>query len=540
MDTSPLKVFVAEDEYLLRTTIRERMDWDTLGYSFAGEASDGALALEAIEEILPDVVITDIEMPFLNGIDLCSHLENRFPWIRVVILTGHQEFSYARDALHYGVKEFLLKPLKKEELIEALRRIAGEIENERRRVKELEQLKESEKESRAVLRERFLYQLTTGMLFTEEIEEKFRVLEIPPRKRYFIVGIVYIQSLESTDLIGLEMVCKKILDRYPNVLRYYPEYNKIVVIVTEDSENLLEDLIYISLRSFQRILRKNLQKECFIGIGSCYEGYAGVASSFREASNIVNYYFLYEKGSIVAFEDLGKHFSGTGELSLPKQEDLELFFRHGKKEEIGDFISDYYKTCLSCSNLEPLHVFYFLIIDLLKQGDAFCFNFFGLSLQEVLEMKENTSEMLMNIKTYEDFSELLAGIFNKIISFRETQKESKHSMQIKTAKKYIKEHFGKPELSLAAIAEVTGMSPAHFSSVFRQEAGVTYIEYTTEIRIEEAKQLLCETALRSSDISYKVGYTDTHYFSYLFKKRTGMTPTEYRKTHQEVENDETG
>jgi two-component system response regulator YesN len=173
------------------------------------------------------------------------------------------------------------------------------------------------------------------------------------------------------------------------------------------------------------------------------------------------------------------------------------------------------------------------MIDFLNKSDIFLKTLFNVSLDSISPDFTNLSSVNEKIKDFPQFTEQIKVFIAKIIEFRDEQRQLKHVFQLNLAKKYIKDSCHSHELNLESIAKVSGMSPAHFSTIFRQEVGITYIEYLTDIRIEEAKRLLSETRMRSSDIAYEVEYTDPQYFSYLFRKKTGMSPTEYRKTHTE-------
>ena len=160
------KVFLVEDEIVTREGIRDNVDWKAHGFEFCGEAPDGEMALPAIHSTCPDVLITDIKMPFMDGLQLCKIVRQRWPSIKTIILSGHDEFEYAQQAIELGVTEYLLKPLGAQDLHRALCRLAAQLDQEREEQERLRRLREQVEENRALLRERLLFKLLVGGSFS--------------------------------------------------------------------------------------------------------------------------------------------------------------------------------------------------------------------------------------------------------------------------------------------------------------------------------------------------------------------------------------
>jgi len=158
----PYKAFFVEDEIVTREGIRDNVDWRANGFEFCGEAPDGEMALPLLQATQPDLLITDIKMPFMDGLELCKIVRERMPRVKIVILSGHDEFEYAQKAINLGVTEYLLKPVTAQDLQKVLHRIAAQIDRERREQEDLEKLKSQVEENRTVLRERLLLNLVMG------------------------------------------------------------------------------------------------------------------------------------------------------------------------------------------------------------------------------------------------------------------------------------------------------------------------------------------------------------------------------------------
>lgn len=369
------KVFIVEDEELLRTGMRDNVKWKENGYEFCGEASDGEEALPLVRKIIPDIIITDIKMPFMNGLELSKIIKEESPNTKIIVLTGYDEFDFAREALSIGADEYILKPFSASKLIEALNGISQKIQKDK--------------------------------------EKKIWNYE-----KYII----------ERDLV------KKLKEK---------EYN-----VNED---------------------------------------------FYKNDN----------------------------------ENIEEFFKFGKLEHIESFLDEYMKRLESASLHSYIYTYYTLM------------NIFMIASKFIRDMKESVNEIIpemkdmevlcLSINSIEELRVHINQIFVRILSFRDNHKVDKYGKIIEEAKKFINKKYMIPELSLNLVAYNINVSPNHFSTIFKNGTGEAFIDYLTKIRINKAKEYLNSSPMKTYEIAESVGYADSHYFSYIFKKITGLTPSEYRK-----------
>src|SRR5512135_2324400 len=187
------KAFFVEDEIVTREGIRDNVDWHGNGFEFCGEAPDGEIALPLIQTTQPDLLITDIKMPFMDGLELCKIVRERMPWVKIVILSGHDEFEYAQKAINLGVTEYLLKPVTAQDLHHVLQRIAAQIDREHREQEHLEKLKSQVEENRTALRERLLLNLVMGAVSSAEAIEKGHLLGLDLVAGCYLVVVVRIE-----------------------------------------------------------------------------------------------------------------------------------------------------------------------------------------------------------------------------------------------------------------------------------------------------------------------------------------------------------
>jgi len=359
------KVFFVDDEASMRAGIRESIEWENSGFTLAGEAPDGEMALSLMQEIMPDILITDIRMPFMDGIELSRQAKKTMPWVKIIILSGHDEFEYAKQAIAIGVEDYLLKPVTSSKLMEILTIVAERIDKERR----------------------------------------------------------------------------------------------------SNVENLIASMQDISLSG--KMPLKNIDK-------------------------------------------------------LPIIDKL----RYATKADAPRFVDDYLDSFDSTA-ITSIIFLYYIFMDILLSSSKIIEEFGG-DAKEVLSEYFDASQLLHDDTGIDRIKALLTSLMESVIEFRDNATGSKYSDIIVKAQEYIKKNYSDKDISLHTVAKEVSISPNHFSTIFSRETGETFISYITSVRIEQAKVLLKTTTLRTSDVGYEVGYNDTQYFSYVFKKQTGMTPKEFR------------
>lgn len=378
-----IKIFLVEDEFVVREGIKKNVDWAGHGYDFIGEAGDGELALPLIRAGKPDIVITDIRMPFMDGLELSRRIKAEFPETEIIILSGYAEFEYAKEGLKIGVSEYLTKPINSEDLLHAVDVIAAQIVEKKKNRGVNEKLAEVQNDLVGRIKEMYS---DIGLK-----SDDFDAAAIDPK---------------SVNMAGVEAFLKtgKLADADSFVEKYLNDLNG-----SEDSFIFRQ---YISL------------------------GLYFAASSF--------------------VEDLG----------LNKNEIPALDLKSG-----------------------------------------------------VLNSTESTKEYL-------------SSVFKSAISGRDRVARGRYGSLLDDAVSYISEHYGDSSLSLNTVADAVNVTPNYLSNLFSQQSGKNFVKYITDLRIEKAKELLLCTSKKSSEICEEVGYDDPHYFSSIFKKTTGMTPTQFREGGQ--------
>jgi two-component system response regulator YesN len=518
------KVFFVEDEVVTREGIRDNVDWQASGFEFCGEATDGEMALPLLRTARPDVLITDIKMPFMDGLQLSKLVRERMPWVKIVILSGHDEFEYAREAINLGVTEYLLKPVTVQKLQETLQKLAVQLDQEKKERENLHKLQEQVEENRVALRERLLLKLVVGAISPTEAIEKGQMLGLDLVARYYLVVILKIELRDRSEQFDYDEY-QRALDSVaalaeadPDVFFLKKDFDDLILIIKGAAPDILEeerDLLVDEIRKMTADTRYQVTASA----GAVQTRIADICQSFVEALvNIQNRPGENRIGENQVIE--------RAELLKVDKAAVEDYLRCGTRDEFDAFFDAYIRP-LGESALKSSLIKNYVFVDVVLAA-ARLVNDLGGDIDRVIPELNSIETVLSNIRTIEQLRDQACKILSSGLAFRDSQRSGQYKNLVRVAKEYMEQHFVDPELSLNEVASRVNLSASHFSVVFSQETCQTFKEYLTEIRIKRAKELLRTTSLRSADIAYRIGYNDPHYFSSVFKKNTGLSPIEFR------------
>ena len=525
-------VFLVEDEIVTREGIRNSIPWKSTPYTLAGEAPDGEIALPALREIKPDILITDIKMPFMDGLALARIIKRDQPWIKIIILSGHDEFEYAKQAISIGVEEYLLKPVSAQDMLSSLEKVTREIEKEKIRLTSIENLKQRIQSSEDIIREKWLCELITGQINTINAIETAQNFGIDLIATGYIIMVVEIftTSENYTQLSLVKEIIGTLLKDRDDFLLFPQSMEKLIILGKNISEDSLDDIIYTLAQGLKFETERNTACSLAIGIGSVVEHIEEIFHSYADADKAIRYMRLTGKKNIIGAGDM-KWSKANGPIPVESDYITERI-RFAVYTDIPSIISQYMEIIgeksVGNGNSSYFAIAYSDIVD------SVCCLISDLQgnprdvVPEVYTVNHITEASSSRIQ----FSETAGMLVERWIDYRDSHIQTKHHMKIREAKKYINEEFVRPDLSLNDVASYVNVSPNHFSTIFSQEAGETFIEYLTSVRINKAKQLLLRGNMKSSDIAFEVGYNDPHYFSYIFKKNCGMSPREFRSSEK--------
>ena len=530
-----LKVFLVEDEFVVRQGIKNNIDWKSHGYDFCGEAADGELAFPMIQKLKPDIVITDIRMPFMDGLVLSRLIKKELPWVEIIILSGSEEFEYAKEGIKIGIAQYLLKPINGEELLKEVDAVSEKI-RERHKENEIRDKYIKEMEENFLKEQKDLFQyLVTGSKSAAQLLEMADRLDIDISAMWYNIVLIKIQSTYhayeefSNSLIEIEEKLKEIADE-ASLLIFDRNLEGKALLFKGDSK---EEIIKIQngyLDKIKDMLMEYENVRYFGGIGIPVNRLGELTVSFEKASHAFAHRYLVNESLILKCEEVEQgvyiekekfNISNVNPKHMDRNK-IREFLKVGDKEEVIYFVDEFFKdlgTNVMKSNMFRQYIImdaYFCVADFLED--------IKISRDEI-ETFDADSGILQSEKTAVNY---IVRIIKKALELREKTASNRYGDIVGEVMDYIEQNYADEELSLNLLASHVNFSPNHLSMIFSQQTGKTFIKYLTDLRMNKAKELLRCTGKRSSSIAVEVGYRDPHYFSYLFKKTQGITPTQYR------------
>lgn len=534
-----LKVFLVEDESIVREGLRDNIPWQQYGYKFVGEASDGEMALPLIQKTKPDVLLTDIKMPFMDGLSLSRIVHQEFPDMKIIIISGYDDFEYARQAIAVGVEQYLLKPITRVNLQKVLSELKTKIENEQEQKNYQEKFQSETREYEQFSRTNFFMKVFEGRMPVQEIYEEAAKLSLKLNAPCYNLMMFSLQEkresanggFESEDFARKREELLHYFVRYPEYLVFRWNINTYGVLLQCGVEQMKE-LTDRCMENVERICQPAEDVlDWYAAVGEPVERLSMLAECYSNVNHYFAYRFLIPHAHIFTKEITESYMpreegGKIGDIDSAKvdQELIRDFLLKGSHDEIADFVDSYLlsiKEALKSRLFQNYLVFHIHFVTM-AYVEAI-----GYDKKEFLKLLGEDQIQDVNL-SIEELSPYIQNILEKAMELRDRESDNQSKKVLKKALEYIEDNYTQETLSLNTAASAVNVSPSYFSAIFSQAMEITFIEYVTQKRMEKAKKLLRQTEKHSGDIALEVGYKDPHYFSFVFKKTQGCTPREYR------------
>ena len=512
-----LKVLIVDDEMLIRKRLRYGFEWEELGFIIEGEAEDGAKALEMMMKNEYDVAIVDIAMPGLNGVELTKELRNRQCNTDIIFLTGHSDFQYAKQAITYGVFDYILKPINEDDFVASLLR--------------LKEKKEKQKITDRVMDSKLFSDFFKDKkLYGKRFDQIQIFLENSELKIERDVAIIMLQitqmvetNLELDEIFAIaeNIFPSKIVENHYLFFDIYRNYVVIIAQFPEESKEIIRKEFEKTIHQME----KDRHLVIWCGISEVFKELRKTIEAYDEALNALNNARIM--GETILFHmDLEKY---QGVYKIPEEKIWE--FRKavtgGNYQECCCFLEDCF------SNMESRMVNFDCVVRNIDKIFLEITDSGAISEKELKKIWNgywNIEKILTNLMDYGEILEWCENLLYIIIQHdMKAPPEKKGSEMINRTCMYIKSNFQNGNLSQREIAEAMGVTAPYLSSVFKKEMGISVMQYITLSRMEKAKEYLFHTDMRIREISEKVGFNDEYYFSRIFKKHCGLSPQQIRK-----------
>lgn len=536
-----LKVFLVEDESIVREGLRDNIPWQQYGYEFVGEASDGEMALPLIQKLKPDVLLTDIKMPFMDGLSLSRLVHQEFPDMKIIIISGYDDFEYARGAIQVGVEQYLLKPITRAAMQKVLAELKTKIENEREQKTFQEKFQSEAREYEQFSRTDFFVKVFEGRMPVQDIYEEAAKLSLKINAACYNILLFNLQERKIGENMGMES--EDFARKREELLHYFVRYPENLVfrwnvntygVLIKGSVEQMPELVARSLENVERICHPAQETlDWYVAVGEPVERLSLLAQCYSNANHLFAYRFLMPgqhvfTGETVRLNIPGKEEGGRiGNIDSSKMDSeiMRDFLLHGVKDEVEDYVENYLLSLGEAlqsamfRNYLTIHA-YFVTVAFVES--------LGCEKEELIQFM--TDRGLTPERQYdaEELQDYFCGLIEKALELRDRESDNQSERILKKALSYIEENYSQESLSLNLVAGEVNVSANYFSAIFSRAMQVTFVEYVTGKRMEKAKKLLRQTQMHTGEIAQEVGYKDPHYFSFVFKKTQGCTPREYR------------
>lgn len=531
-----LKVLIIDDETLIRRGLQEIIDWGDLGFQIAGEASDGELGLELIQSVKPEVVVTDIKMPYMDGLQMIDACCLEGVKTRYIILSGYDEFDYAKKAMKNGVMHYLLKPVSQKELIQVLLQIREEIESEEQNTVYLQTLEKKLQENYEILREKFIHDLVTAKLSMRQLVEKdLEYYQIKFDSRYFAI-ILFEADNRSEDTTYSEnsekdrqklrmIICDtaaKVLKRHHLEFVFSGYEDEVIFAVNSVGAQELERGV---LKEVSIMVRNVTEHSISAGVSSTAVGINKLPVLYRQAQAALKYKLFEGDGSILFYSDMDNSYKAKYFFPYDKAKLLIYSVIDCDKEKAIVILDSIVEEVDSRKDLSPHHIYRMFteILFLLRKA----LDEAGVNIEQIEKEDVLSSQVITSKRTLEELRVWINGIINNTVNYLQKRLSNTTNENIDKIILFIRTHYAE-DITLETISKRFYIEPTYFSKLFKKATGQTYLTYLTEIRIQRACELLRNPDTKVYEIAEKVGYEDQRYFSQIFRKYTKMTPTEYK------------
>jgi len=531
------RVLIVDDEFRIGMLIKKLIKWDEIGLECVAVVDNGETAYNIIISENPDIVITDIRMPKINGLDLICMTKEKNEQVKFIVISGYKEFEYAHRALQYEVNDYLLKPVNEEELNKVLRKIQKEITNECVKQKEEEQLKKTVTASVQIIKSNLLRNIIeqTESTSVDEMKEDYNLHRSATAYRGIDIKLDYWDYKKNDkrqDRLTIEKVISIIEKNFKGNVRDQLICEKdnlnIYCLINYELSNSKEikNIINCILSEIQEYLLGFEQYEATIGIGSEETEFGEIRFSIRESYRAVQNRIKLGTGRLIYAESvrLENQIEVQKYLDIYKEAFLISIVSYSKVS-LEQSINQIYSELQFKENID-----FSCYYDIAKELIDMFFNHIAVQNKEGDQLKLFLLNAYQQCYTIGKLKGLLKDYFGEYLEGCLKHLETESTKPIRQAKQYIDEHYNE-KIVLEDFANIVDLNPVYFSVLFKKETGLNFSAYLVNVRMEIAKNMLRNSNETIAAIADAVGYKDTRYFSQIFTKTVGIKPALYRKLH---------
>ena len=527
------KVILVDDEAEVINVMEAKIHWNELGFEVVGSATNGVKALELVEKLQQDVVLTDIRMPYMDGLALSRRLRQDYPNIYIMLCTGFDEFEYAKEAVHLEIKEYMLKPINAAEMSECLTRLRETMDREREEKLNVKKLEDYFQDALPTMKSNFFSSLIEGRVSEEDYNRFLTAYQIDMKGPLFCCVVFHTSANhvpEGMDPLLLSMsvereIKQRLVEKW-KCQEFIYLGNTVLVLEVDTEEKMAQ--VTDDCDRFCRWAYRIMGAVVTAGVGIICNSLYDINDSYEGAREAVSYRVLYGTMRAINIAEIVPKDQKV--ITQPEETRLHDLFRAihiGNREEIEKAAQK--EIEMLHNNTKTIGQHNLATMEIVSSFFKFCAN----NSLDFDEVSGNISNLYEKVSQMDEsaLTSWIIGMALKISEQLQTARNSTSRRLITEAQNIVREKYMETEISLDDVCSALGVSNSYFSSVFKKEVGKSFISYLTDYRMDIAAELILNTNDKSYAIAEKVGYLDANYFSYVFKKKFGVSPSKYRTEH---------
>ena len=538
------RILLVDDEILVRDAIKENIDWKSMDCELVGDCENGKQAADFVKTHPVDIVLTDILMPYMDGMELSHFLHDNYPEIVIVIFSGFGEFEYAKKAIQYNVSEYMLKPVTAMELREVIGKMKEKVDQQRKEKKKLESLTKTSQDyhkNALVIRSKAIEALVGCTRDVQESLDELEKMGIRMDSASYRVAVFDMDLFSDIHEIDMEKrqesalmafvlfnVADEIVTGRGAGIAYQEGNNRACILFMGDHCREFSKETYEICEEIQHKVKEVIGIEVSAGIGGWVRSPGELIRSHEQAENAIGLRYLLGGNLLIDTEELSDDRSLSLQQSLVEMTDG---IRNGNAMKMNQALADM-KEKIKNARADKSQACVCLQMILRHAGS--CWESVTSGGEDLFHKREILMKKVTEKKTFDEAFAMAEGYVHEVFNRCSSMNSSSGQKQAVLAMEYIRKHYMEQELSLNDICSYLNISTSYFSTIFKEATGGTFLEFLSRIRMEKAKELLEQTTLKNYEIAEMVGFSDPHYFSISFKKMTGKTPTEYAREKRSV------
>lgn len=536
-------LIIVDDESYVRQAIIKTIEWEELGFCVIGEAQNGKDGLSLAKKLKPDLVITDIKMPFMDGIEMIDLLKSSNPTIKTVLLTGFDDFDYAKSAIRLNVLEYLLKPISASKMTKTLKGIKQQLDKESERLRDIEYIKENYNLNRPIMRMGFLHAFIMGKTKPEDAKRSIDSLDLNLQGDSNLVFVIKpnkhdihqssIGGLDSQLIMStIENLSSSIASKYfKSETFWYIDY--IIVIISDEKDKIINSSQTLILE-IQQSLERIYSISSIIGISEIFNDINQISYIFLQTSSVLDSGVLFNKSEIIHVTDIEPN-NIQFILQESEQEKLVSIIKIGKKQDATYFIQYIFnKMTTSKISLSDFHLCVMEMFSIVVRTTKRIVPNFDLNVLNNLDFMNN----FFRHESIDEVCEWFERICHRMIEYVSLSRQDNTKMLVDSCVEYIKNNYQNSGISLKTLSEHVHFSQSYLSAIFKKFLNDSFTNILVRTRMEKAKEEVLYSNKKILQIACDTGFSDQHYFSYCYKKFFGVSPNEMRQEKNNLESSE--